>query len=122
MSRVDPSKLCQIEFWVRDRKAAEEFYLNALGWKTVPVEILNYSLLEVPEQCPFGIALVSAPGASGGSSPTVHFAVDDLAAVAERVNQAGGKVVGQPRPIPGGGKTQVIEDLDGNRLGIYQPN
>ncbi len=118
---VDPTRLCQIELQVQDLKAAAKFYGDAFGWKVVPAELHEYVVLEVPDGCPFGIALTpKRPG--GGVSPgnvVLYFAVDDPETVCRAVESAGGKRRLGPMPLMGYGAIYLVEDPEGTRFGLY---
>ena len=58
--------------------------------------------------------------APAGAGPTVHLAAPGkLEATLERVKQAGGTVVSDPIPTPGG-RFAYTTDLDGNSVGVYE--
>ena len=58
----------------------------------------------------------SAPG----QGPTIHFSVpDSLEAAADRCWKAGGKVLGEPIPLPVG-RFQYATDPDGNSIGLFE--
>jgi len=48
-------------------------------------------------------------------------AVDDIADAMQQVSRAGGKVLGEPMPIPGVGKYVSFFDTEGNRVSMLQP-
>jgi hypothetical protein len=50
----------------------------------------------------------------------VVIAVQDVAVAIERVQQAGGVVLGEPMQIPGIGKYVSITDTEGNRVGMLE--
>jgi predicted enzyme related to lactoylglutathione lyase len=114
-------ELCQIEIHVSDRKRAEKFYEEALGWKFVPAEILSYSVVEVEPESKFGIALVSgvAPTSNRGAMPSIYFKCNSPEALKERVIKSGGSIVPASRSMPGGGIVFTVVDPDGNRIGFY---
>ena len=55
--------------------------------------------------------------------PSIVIAVADIQAAMAKVNQAGGRVLGEgePHDIPGTGKYLAFMDPEGNRLSMLQP-
>lgn len=116
---VDPTKLCQIEIHVSNIERSLKFYETVMNWPAVPTEIHNYHVLEVPERCPFGIALVPDKKAIARSGIVLYFAVDDPQEIANAAKLQGT----DPLPgatLPGYGKVQQIQDPDGNCFGLYK--
>src|SRR5206468_7366589 len=79
-----------------------------------------------------GAGSARRPGARNGASspqrpgtraqhPSVVIAVDDIKTAAEKVRDAGGKVLGEPMEIPGVGHYVSFTDTEGNRVSMLQP-
>jgi predicted enzyme related to lactoylglutathione lyase len=51
---------------------------------------------------------------------TVYVQVDDLAAYLARAESLGGKTAIKPTDIPGGGAFAMVQDPDGNMVGLYK--
>ena len=102
-----------------DVTRALAFYERAFGWRRAPAELHEYFVFEVPEGCPFGVALV--PGQSSGTRGglTAYFSVTDPAAVCQAVIDAGGRKRLGPTVLPGYGTIYQVEDPDGNRWGLF---
>jgi predicted enzyme related to lactoylglutathione lyase len=114
-----------------DRSRMVKFYESAFGWKMQQLgeEMGQYVLADttgVPEGHP------PRPGAINGGffpkkadwpaqHPSVVIAVDDIRRAMERVKESGGKVLGEPMPIPGVGQYVSFMDTEGNRVSILQP-
>jgi len=114
-----------------DRSRMVKFYESAFGWKMQQLgeEMGSYVLADttgVPEGQP------PRPGAINGGffpkkadwpaqHPSVVIAVDDIRRAMERVKESGGKVLGEPMPIPGVGQYVSFVDTEGNRVSILQP-
>ena len=108
-----------------------KFYASAFGWQTEPLgeEMGNYVLATTTETDEKG---PRRPGAINGGffqkksgapaqQPAVVIAVDDIRAAIRKVNEAGGKVLGEPMEIPGVGQYVSFTDTEGNRVSMLQP-
>ena len=120
------------ELPAEDKKRVTEFYTNAFGWKTNQIgpEMSDYILVSTIESDKNGQPI--RPGGINGGifqktedvithSPSVVIAVDDIKEHIEKVQKAGGKVIGKPTDIPGVGIFISFYDTEGNRLSMLQP-
>ena len=129
------SKMCPVvhfEMPGEDRNRMAAFYQKAFGWKTQMLgpEMGDYVLVTTAESDAKPGALAGA--INGGffpkkpdwpaQYPSVVIAVDDIKSAARRVEEAGGKVLGEPMPIPGVGQYVALFDTEGNRASILQPD
>ncbi len=105
-----------IEFTVRDLAEAKEFYTRAFGWR-----FNDYG----PEYA----GIQGEEGEVGGfyqtpelrkGGPLVVLYSTDLDASLAAVQAAGGKVVREPFPFPGGRRFHFI-DPSGNELAVWAP-
>ena len=107
------------------------FYRSAFGWDTeaLGADMGNYVLATTTATDTKG---PTTPGAINGGFfqrsadmpaqfPSVVIAVDDIRASMDKVNQSGGKVLGEPMEIPGVGKYVSFMDPEGNRVSMLQP-
>ena len=132
---MTPGSLCQIEIPVSDLQVALRFYEAAFGWQSVPAEMHNYVVLDLPADCPYGISLFpidNQPGNSTAQHPqlenkkddsnrvTLYFAAENPEEVLKKVESAGGKKRFGPRPLAGYGTIWQFTDPDGNRFGIFK--
>ena len=120
---IKPDSLCQIEIPVKDLGAGARFFQQAFGWETVPAEMHNYVVFDVPKTCPFGVSLVPASNGTpvpSGQRVTIYFAVDAPEDALQRIEGAGGTKSLGPRQIPGYGTIWHFCDPDGNRFGLFQ--
>lgn len=106
------------EIPVTDLDRAAKFYADVFDWK-----------MQVDTSGPNPMATFDSrmdiagghlyPG-TPGQGPTVHFALPDkLEAGMDRCTAAGGKVLGDPIPLPDG-RFVYAEDPDGNSIGLYE--
>ena len=75
--------------------------------------------------------MFSAQGGPGGGFPVAdgtnykvgevipYVGTDDIDAFLKKVEQAGGKLLGQKVAIPGMGSYAFFADPEGNRIGVY---
>jgi uncharacterized protein len=125
------SSVVHFEMPYDDRERMAKFYQNAFGWQTriLGAEMGNYVLATTTETDESG---PKKPGAINGGffpkkpewpaqHPSVVIAVDDIQAAMKKVAAAGGKVQGEPLPIPGVGQYVAFFDTEGNRVSMLQP-
>lgn len=112
------------EIPVRDLDAAVAFY-NAVFDSGLEIENggpNDVAFFKTSE--PNGVAGHLYPGAPAapGTGSTIHLQVPDtIEAALERVEKAGGSVQPGILPLPSG-RFAYARDLDGNSIGLYQPN
>jgi uncharacterized protein len=128
-TNVNP--VVHFEMPYEDQSRISTFYQQAFGWQTqsLGAEMGDYVLAtttETDEGRPKG------PGAINGGffpkkpdwpaqHPSVVVAVDDIDASIDRVQRAGGTVLGEPMEIPGVGMYVSFMDTEGNRVSMLQP-
>lgn len=126
-----------------DRDRMSQFYESAFGWQLQKMgpEMGNYVLAHTAETDQNG--MIKTPGAinggfyqktdsPGSQAPSVVIAVQDINAAIASVKTAGGAILGamnekgeqtmEPVMIPGVGLWISIQDTEGNRVSILQPN
>ena len=114
-----------------NRQRMAKFYESSFGWHTQMLgeDMGNYVLATTTESGEDG---PKRPGAINGGffpkkpdwpaqHPSVVIAVDDIKTAAEKVRDAGGKVLGEPTEIPGVGHYVSFTDTEGNRVSMLQP-
>jgi predicted enzyme related to lactoylglutathione lyase len=115
-----------------DQKKSAAFYANVFGWKAEQLgESHNhYVVVKTTEGDAQGCP--KEPGRINGGIykkkeeypkqyPSVVIAVENLQAHMKKVNEAGGKALGEPWDIPGVGLYVSFLDPEGNRLSMLQP-
>jgi predicted enzyme related to lactoylglutathione lyase len=125
------SSVVHFEMPYDDRARMAKFYQDAFGWQTrmLGAEMGDYVLATTTETDESG---PKQPGAINGGffpkkpdwpaqHPSVVIAVDDIKAAMKSVAAAGGKVLGEPLPIPGVGQYVAFFDTEGNRVSMLQP-
>jgi uncharacterized protein len=126
------SSVVHFEMPYDDRARMAKFYQDAFGWQTrmLGAEMGDYVLATTTATDASGRP--TQPGAINGGffpkkpdwpaqHPSVVIAVDDIQAAMKQVAAAGGKVLGEPLPIPGVGQYVAFFDTEGNRVSMLQP-
>ncbi len=120
--KVSPEQLSQLDLTVSDMRRSLLFYAEVLAWTEAACEIYNYHVLNVPEDCRFGIALIEDRKISFGlSSLCLGFTVASLPAaksVLTQVSPYGGQLLGD-RHLPGYGQLWEFCDPDGQRFRLF---
>jgi predicted enzyme related to lactoylglutathione lyase len=131
------------EMGYNDKDRMVKFYETVFSWKAQQMgpEMSNYVVAQTTDTDDKG--MVTTPGTINGGfyaktdspdsqAPSVVISVTDLKAAMEAVKRAGGKIKGgmdekgnhtmEPQMIPGVGLWISIEDTEGNRVSMLQPN
>lgn len=128
--RMNP--VVHFEMPAEDRKRMADFYTRVFGWQTKQLgpDMGEYVLVTTTESDENG---PKKPGAINGGFfqktddkssqyPSVVIAVDDIKEHIKKVEEAGGKVSGEPTEIPGVGLYVSFFDTEGNRVSMLQPH
>jgi predicted enzyme related to lactoylglutathione lyase len=140
MTKMSP--VVHFEMGYNDKDRMVKFYETAFGWKAQVMgpEMGGYVVAQTTDTDENG--MVKTPGNINGGfykkegpasqAPSVVISVDDINQAVEEVKKAGGKILGgmnekgehtmEPQMIPGVGMWVSIEDTEGNRVSILQPN
>ena len=121
------------EMPAEDRKRMADFYSKVFGWKTQQLgeDMADYVLATTTDSDANGMP--KNPGAINGGFfqktddkpaqyPSVVIAVEDIKEHLIKVEESGGKVLGEPMDIPGVGLYVSFFDTEGNRVGMIQPS
>ena len=129
MSKMNP--VVHFEMPATDRKRMADFYSKTFGWQAQMLgeEMGNYVTVATTELDSNGRP--KNPGAINGGFypktadtspyPSVVIAVDDIKESIRKISDGGGKILGDPMPIPGIGLWVSFLDTEGNRVSILQP-
>ena len=119
---ISPSSLCQIEIQVNDLDRSLHFYREVFGWEAVPAEIHEVTVLSVPEECPYGISLVSGRHGTELQKGRIilYFPSENPNLLMEKAIEHGGKPRFGPKKLQGYGIIYQVEDPDGVRWGLFQ--
>ncbi len=124
------NRVVHFEMPAEDRERVAQFYSNVFGWQTqlMGPEFGDYVLATTTESTEAGPL---KPGAINGGffpkannpqqHPSVVIEVEDINAHMKKVQDAGGKVLGEPQDIPGVGQFVAFTDTEGNQVSMIQP-
>lgn len=115
------------EIYVQDMERAKAFYQGVFKCKLDPIPSpIPSSGLEMwgfpSDMTAYGAcgALAKMDGvASGGNSVMVYFICEDCVEEQGRVAESGGKVLHEKFPIGEHGFIAVVEDSEGNTIGLH---
>jgi uncharacterized protein len=109
---------------------AKHFYHNLLGWKIEPTK----NLMDSSKMAAMQYQDISTGAAKEGTmnigglykrhknESILNFVVvEDIDKVLTKVEKLGGKIAMQKEEIKGVGLTAVIEDSEGNAIGLWKP-
>lgn len=127
---MDPVVHFEMAYENRDRMA--DFYSKTFGWKNqmLGAEMGHYVVAHTGETDEQGMiqkpgmingGFYEKPADPMGQAPSVVIAVDDIEASLAKITANGGKVLGEPMPIPGVGTYASFLDTEGNRVSVLQP-
>jgi hypothetical protein len=118
-----PGRWATVDLFTDDVAAAERFYGKVFGWtferfgdgKKV------YALARSDGQRLGGVAYVEKARAANKAGRWIGMlSVPDVAAAAGHVAKAGGKVMLEPRDLPGRGKAALVSDPEGAPFGLIR--
>ena len=113
-SGYEPGVPCWVDTWQGDAGAAAGFYTQLFGWEAARGD--DYSMFRLRGREVAGLG----PRAIEPVAWTTYVQVDDAAAAAERVREAGGSVLREPFDSLEGGRIAVAADPGGAVLGLWQ--
>jgi hypothetical protein len=127
------SPVVHFEMPANDRERMASFYTKVFGWKTQMFgEEMGGYVLATTTETDEASGRPKTPGAINGGffrrteqardqHPRIVIAVENIKASVKDVENAGGKVDGDPVDIPGVGLYVTFSDTEGNRVGLLQP-
>ena len=131
LSGMTMNPVVHFEMPAEDRKRMADFYTRVFGWQAQMLgpEMGDYVVVTTTDSDEIG---PKQRGAINGGFypkkpdwpaqyPSIVIAVDDLHGAMKSVNDAGGKVLGEPMEIPGIGAYVSFYDTEGNRVAMLQP-
>lgn len=140
---MKPNPVVHFEMGYEDRDRMIQFYEQSFGWQTKKYgpDMGNY-VVAITSESNESNNLPKNPGSINGGfyektqdpsshAPSIVIAVDDIRDAMQKVEAAGGKILGgmtpdgghtdEPTDIPGVGLWISAMDTEGNRFSILQP-
>lgn len=118
-----PGTPCWVDLASADLEASAAFYGDLLGWQ-VPeqpnsAEMGGYRRAQLDGDDVAGMMPLMQPGRPPAWS--IHVSVEDVAATAAKVREAGGEVLVEPIDVMGLGKMAMVADPGGAVFGAWEP-
>ncbi|HVE93072.1 MAG TPA: VOC family protein [Actinomycetota bacterium] len=118
-------KIVWFEIPVSDPQRAMSFYGELMGWSFQKWDEFaqDYWLIEPSQEIGVGGGMLTPrDGAAPGPGPVAYFEVPSLATATADAVRLGGSVVQEPREISAeAGWSAILQDTEGNRLGVWAP-
>jgi predicted enzyme related to lactoylglutathione lyase len=108
------------EFWSDDPARVADFYQTVFGWNIRSLPGLNYRLVETGGLGGINGGIMKPQAGPWPSKLALYIDVDDLDAFAEKIREAGGKIVVDKVDVPGVGQLSLFEDPEGRVLGMWK--
>jgi predicted enzyme related to lactoylglutathione lyase len=108
--------IVHLELSSADFQQTAAFYGELFGWHTQQNATASYMKFDGDDGPSAGWVradMVQSPG------PVPYLLVDDVGAVLDKVEKAGGRVIARRLPFAGGGEIGLFADPDGNVLGVW---
>ena len=110
---------CHIEIPAASVDAAKRFYGGMFGWKFTDLPEMKYTLYNAGEGEIAGGFFNPPEGTP--RMITNYITVSDLEAAAKKVPDLGGRVCTERMEVPGMGWFRIVNDPEGNSVGLWQP-
>jgi uncharacterized protein len=114
------------ELMTSDVASAKTFYAKVVGWTTqdMPMPGMTYTLLQVGDTQVGGLMPLPSEARTAGmrSCWVAYVGMDDVDIAAAQVKRSGGKILGEPRDIPGVGRFAMVADPMGAAFNLFKPN
>ncbi len=111
--------IAHVEIPSKDLEKSKEFFHKLFGWEFKPFGN-GYLLFNTHKG--FTVGLRNVKEIVTGDSTIFHVKVDDIVTMLKNTVEAGGKVFRDKTTIPAMGYFALINDSDGNTIGLYQKN
>jgi predicted enzyme related to lactoylglutathione lyase len=108
--------IVHFEFASADFERAAAFYGDLFGWQTQQNASASYMKFDGADGPSAGWVRADSVQSPG---PVPYLHVDDVGAVLDKVEKAGGRVIARRLPFAGGGEVGLFADPDGNVVGVW---
>jgi predicted enzyme related to lactoylglutathione lyase len=107
------------ELWSESPQRLSAFYADVFGWQIRTVPEINYTLVETGGQGGINGGIMTPQKGPWPGSMTFYIDVDDIGTYADKIRQAGGKMIVERVDVPGVGAFALFADPDGRVLGLW---
>jgi predicted enzyme related to lactoylglutathione lyase len=108
------------ELWSEDPEKVAEFYKEVFDWEIRHLPEMNYRLVETGGDGGIDGGIMQPQQGPWPGNMAFYIDVDDLDAFAEKIRDAGGKIIVDGVDVPGVGRMSLFEDPDGRVLGMWK--
>jgi hypothetical protein len=120
-------KVVHFEVPADDVARAQNFYASAFGWKITAVPDMDYWLVQTADTDENGM-LREAGGINGGmmkkerhfDHPIITIDVVDIDGSLKKIEELGGKAIGEKMRVGSMGYSAYFKDTEGNIMGLWQ--
>ncbi len=114
---------CWLELATRDVDSARKFYGGIFGWTWLEPkgDGMPYTEIQRDGRSMGGVYPISPEMGAMPPNWTAYFQVVDTAATASKAKSLGGKLLVEPKELPGVGRFAVVQDPQGAVFSIFQP-
>lgn len=109
--------IAHVEIPSKDLDKTKEFFQNLFGWEFKAFGN-GYSLYNTHKG--FTVGLRKVDNVKEGDCTIFHVRVDDINAILNKANKLGGKTFRGKTTIPAFGYYALINDINGNTIGLFQ--
>jgi predicted enzyme related to lactoylglutathione lyase len=114
---------CWNELMTRDVSTAEKFYAELLGWKAADSGMpgMQYTIFKAGDKEISG--MMAMPAEVSKEVPShwmAYITVDDVDAVAAKVERLGGKLLNSPEDVPNVGRFCTLQDPTGAVVSVIK--
>ncbi len=124
MTSGDP-RFVWYELMTDDPDAATQFYAEVVGWTVTDAGMpdMAYSIFATDAGPVGGLMAIPDEASAAGAEPVWfgYVGVDDVDAMASRIEAAGGRVHRAPDDIPGVGRFAMVSDPHGAAFAVFSP-
>ena len=108
------------EFWSQEPEKVSEFYESVFDWNIRHLSEMDYRLVETGGEGGINGGIMKPQAGPWPGNLAFYIDVDDLDAYAQKITDAGGKIVVDRMEVPGVGFLALFEDPDGRVLGLWK--
>lgn len=110
------------EFWSENPAKAADFYSTVFGWQIQQLPQLAYYLVETGAGAGINGGIMKPQQGPWPGKLTFYIDVDDLDAYAQKIQDAGGKMIVPKMEVPGVGWLALFSDPDDRVIGLWKQN